>query len=280
MVNFTAKKAFDYNTFNLSIILDNLKYLKENNSAKIDGRSYESVYLVDSPKGPDFVLGGPDALSLSLTGSGKGGVSVLAQGEYNSATRNFISDWSMKSVVIDAAKLLSAAISAKPTDDAAVFKTIFSGHDTVTLSSGDDFFCSFEGNDIIDGGAGNDVLAGDKGTDRLTGGKGADVLIGGEGADRFLFKSIGDSPFSDKYRDMITDFTQGLDKIDLSAIDANVKAKGDQAFAFAAKKAAYSVWTEKVDHGLLVYADVNGSGDADFSILLNTTTISKSDFIL
>lgn len=58
------------------------------------------------------------------------------------------------------------------------------------------------------GGAGNDVLIGN-------GGK--DILRGGEGNDIFDFSSLKDSAINAK--DLIEDFEQGKDKIDLSGVE-------------------------------------------------------------
>lgn len=65
------------------------------------------------------------------------------------------------------------------------------------------------GNDRILGSAGADVLRGGAGDDFLHDGAGADVLTGGAGADVFVFTRDGAT-------DRITDFEQGLDRIDIS----------------------------------------------------------------
>src|SRR5690606_1933550 len=78
-------------------------------------------------------------------------------------------------------------------------------------------------NERISGLAGDDKLNGAGGDDVLIGGAGKDNLTGGAGRDTFLFSDSLDS-----YRnyasqgatvtDTITDFTHGVDKIDLSAL--------------------------------------------------------------
>ncbi len=85
------------------------------------------------------------------------------------------------------------------------------GDDTIYGGAGDDRLFGGEGSDTVDGGAGDDAIEGNEGDDTLTGGTGDDTLTGGGGADTFVFNS-GDG------KDTITDFTDGTDAIDLSAI--------------------------------------------------------------
>lgn len=74
------------------------------------------------------------------------------------------------------------------------------------------------GNDSLNGGSGNDRVDGQSGNDRIDGGTGDDTLTGGQGRDTFVFgRNHG--------RDTVTDFTNGQDRIDLSAL-------GDQAPSF------------------------------------------------
>ena len=69
------------------------------------------------------------------------------------------------------------------------------------------------------GGAGVDTLTGGAGIDRLFGGSGVDTMTGGGGADNFVF-AFGESSASSGQHDRIIDFVSGVDRIDLSAIDA------------------------------------------------------------
>ncbi|ROM78334.1 type I secretion target [Pseudomonas brassicacearum] len=64
----------------------------------------------------------------------------------------------------------------------------------------------------LDGGLGHDVLNGGGGDDLLIGGLGNNTLTGGSGADTFQWQA-GNSG-----HDVITDFTPGLDKLDLSQL--------------------------------------------------------------
>ena len=82
----------------------------------------------------------------------------------------------------------------------------------------------------------------------------ADVMTGGTGYDAFIFDAITDS-VPGAYRDRITDFQEDIDYIDLSKIDANVFAAGNQAFRFigahaftAAAQLAYTFVGRRHDH--------------------------------
>ena len=75
---------------------------------------------------------------------------------------------------------------------------------------GDDRMYGENGNDNIFGGIGDDTVHGGIGNDTIYGGAGDDVLSGGAEDDTFVF-----APGSGA--DTITDFTDGDDKIDLSA---------------------------------------------------------------
>jgi Ca2+-binding RTX toxin-like protein len=66
------------------------------------------------------------------------------------------------------------------------------------------------GRDTLLGGIGNDVLLGGLGDDLLQGGAGRDTLTGDAGIDMFRFAEPGTGA------DVITDFTAGVDRIELS----------------------------------------------------------------
>jgi Ca2+-binding RTX toxin-like protein len=112
------------------------------------------------------------------------------------------------------------------------------------------------------------------------------MLYGGTGADTFVFRSIRDSgPTSDDC-DFVMDFsTRQKDKIDLSAIDANLSRTGNQAFSFIGANdfsgRAGELRYDKLETFTVVEGDVNGDGAADFSITLKGVhTLSKGYFIL
>jgi Ca2+-binding RTX toxin-like protein len=133
---------------------------------------------------------------------------------------------------------------------------------------------------ILSGGAGNDILNGGAGNDTLIGGAGKDALTGGAGADIFSFSTTTESAKGTN-RDVITDFVRGTDKIDLSAIDANVFVTGNQAFTLISSTAAFSAAGQVKFAGGVLYGEVTGDQTADFEIALTgITSLSAADFIL
>lgn len=139
------------------------------------------------------------------------------------------------------------------------------------------------GNDSLSGGYGDDVLDGGSGDDLLDGGYGADVLTGGTGDDMFHFGSyetgIGVAA------DRITDFESGADVIDLSGIDANIFAAGDQAFSYIGDAAFSGTAGELrfyVDGGDTWFsADTDGDAAADFQVVLSGAhQLPAADFLL
>ncbi|MBI2717367.1 MAG: hypothetical protein HYX36_01190, partial [Rhizobiales bacterium] len=166
--------------------------------------------------------------------------------------------------------------------------TIYGQGGTDVLSGGDgnDTLKGGDGNDTLNGGNGNDTLSGGAGADVLTGGLGADRLNGGLGADTFVFDSLTSSlPGSGNY-DAIYDFNHAEgDRIDLSQIDANSGVVGDQAFTFigtaAFTKHAGELNYKAAGSGIMISADVNGDGIADFVFkLAKIGSVVAADFIL
>lgn len=142
------------------------------------------------------------------------------------------------------------------------------------------------GRDVLVGRSGDDTLIGGDGDDRIVGGRGADELTGGAGADRFEFRGWRQSETD--ARDVITDFSVAEgDRIDLSHIDA-VRGRnnpGDQSFDFIGERAFSGERGElrfaADGNDLVVQADRNGDGTADFEILLSgVSQIAEDNFIL
>jgi Ca2+-binding RTX toxin-like protein len=160
------------------------------------------------------------------------------------------------------------------------------GHDTYTGTSFSDTIRGRGGNDVLNGAGGKDTIRGDAGNDKIYGGIGADKLYGGAGRDTFIFKTTKESTKGAGGRDTVYDFskTQG-DKVNLSAIDANVRKGGNQAFTFIGEegfhKQAGELRFQKSGSTTYVYGDVNGDGASDFAIAFKKTiTFEKGDFVL
>ncbi|MFD1327674.1 calcium-binding protein [Mycoplana ramosa] len=146
--------------------------------------------------------------------------------------------------------------------------------------SGNDILWGRGGSDLLLGGYGSDELVGGSGNDYLIGGRGHDILNGGTGRDLFIFESINDSVVGTN-RDIIEDFIRSEnDKIDLSKIDADTSARGNQAFHFIGTKSFSGDAGELRYSGNIISGDVNGDGRANFQIDANYTRYFSSDFIL
>lgn len=192
--------------------------------------------------------------------------------------------------VVSAASAVVAYPSDRQSGDAGglpVADVLHGGKGDSTLDgrAANDKLFGGTGNDLLDGGAGADTLDGGKGDDVLIGGAGADRLTGGDGRDTFRFTALSDLGL-DGTRDRITDFTRGQDRIDLSQIDANPGAEGDQAFSFVGR-GSDSGWGEAP--GQLRYAggilSINTDTDAaaEYQIQLVgrvPAVLSAADFVL
>jgi Ca2+-binding RTX toxin-like protein len=87
--------------------------------------------------------------------------------------------------------------------------------------------------DTLIGNEGANELRGNGGADTLSGGRGVDTLFGGAGGDVFVWSDTNQTGVTAPTADIIRDFDFAAgDRIDLSQIDANVYAEGNQAFRF------------------------------------------------
>ena len=129
-----------------------------------------------------------------------------------------------------------------------------SGNDTLFGNDAANLLTSGAGSDRIDGGAGGDILVGGLGTDTLT---------GGAGGDSFRFDAVADSR-TGLGRDVITDFEQGSDVIDLTALDAG-RFIGTGFFTGRGGEVRYAAF----DGGTVVEVDTNGDRLADFQVELD-----------
>jgi Ca2+-binding RTX toxin-like protein len=163
---------------------------------------------------------------------------------------------------------------------------------------GDDGLYGLEGDDNLYGGMGRDVLVGGSGADRLSGDLGSDWIalglnaagtVGDGAADVVLFASRWDSWDPGRAgMDAVLQFETGLDRLDLSAIDANTTLAGDQAFTLGSLAAGQAgrlqITTPAGQSWTLVQADVDGDGAADLAVIVYGATgqamLTAGDFVL
>jgi serralysin len=131
--------------------------------------------------------------------------------------------------------------------------------------------------DYLVGNAVANKLNGNDGNDVLNGLGGDDILTGGNGADEFRFTDGSGN-------DRIADFASGVDKINLSEIDADTAVAGNQAFTFIGDAAFGNVAGQLRSYSqggeTLLAGDVDGDGAADFTINLGSAAAVVSDFFL
>lgn len=136
----------------------------------------------------------------------------------------------------------------------------------------------------LTGNAGINRLSGGSGNDRLVGGRGQDSLTGGSGRDVFVFDDRETSA-SKRKADYILDFSRRQsDRIDLKAIDANTKKRGDQKFSFIGEKSfskAGELRTEKTKSATYVYLNTDNDRSAEAVIKIKgALDLQKGWFVL
>ena len=111
------------------------------------------------------------------------------------------------------------------------------------------------------------------------------MLLGGTDRDRdvFVFESLATSSRTAGTADSIQHFIRGIDRIDLSQIDAVSGTRVNDSFAFTGTVAtAHSVWYATTAQGdLLLQLDVNGDTRADMMIALrDLSSLRAADILL
>jgi hypothetical protein len=166
------------------------------------------------------------------------------------------------------------------------------GDDMLSGGNNNDKLYGGNNNDKLYGGFGKDLLKGDTGRDTLQGDAGKDTMFGGSSADTFVFTKTSDSKVKASKADIIKDFTQGQDKIDLHFIDASTKIGGNNAFtfdgttSFGTSKQGDIYFKQFNNEGTakdytMVYIDTDSDRGAEMSIkLMGLHTLTASDFIL
>lgn len=184
----------------------------------------------------------------------------------------------------------------------------WAGSDSLVGGNGNDSLDGGDGNDNLKGELGNDSLNGGEGNDSIIGGKGFDSLTGGKGADKFIFSSIDDIAVSkntiDNYTstnssyywsykeykeiDSITDFNSlDGDKIDLSAIDANIEQSKDQIFSEPVVGTSFPGKFLKAgelyfdSNSSVLYGNNDNGSEPDFAIkVTGVKSLVTGDFVL
>ncbi|HEX8450119.1 MAG TPA: calcium-binding protein [Allosphingosinicella sp.] len=134
-------------------------------------------------------------------------------------------------------------------------------------------------------GAAGDTLKGGAQSDYIHGYLGADEMTGGGGADTYRYDSAAESNAASL--DHIRDFTPGNDRLDLTAVDADSIAAGNQAFTWIGSSAFSGTAGElrafQQGSEWIVEGDVDGDGVGDLVIALTlqgSTPLGAGDFLL
>ncbi|MBD2840321.1 M10 family metallopeptidase C-terminal domain-containing protein [Pseudomonas sp. JM0905a] len=137
-------------------------------------------------------------------------------------------------------------------------------------------------NDRLTGSSAANSLNGGAGNDLLVGGLGRDVLTGGSGNDIFDFNALSETGLTSTTWDVITDFTRGADKIDLSTLDANAVTTVNDAFiGFIGSTAAFTQAGQLKLAGGVLYGNIDADATAEFAIqLTGISTLTTADLIV
>jgi Ca2+-binding RTX toxin-like protein len=230
---------------------------------------------------------------LGLTGDDAGKFEIIGHALYLKAGATL--DYETNPTLDVVVTVDDATIPGTPDNSASLSLQVIDELETLTGSIRADRLTGTAGADLIIGNFGNDTINGADGNDQIRGDLGADLLTGGPikftvtVTDDFIYRSLLDSPATTRGHDVVVDFAEGVDRIDLSAIDASTRKSGNQDFSFVSSftKHAGEVIYKTVDVAgtandrTFVYADVNGDGRADFEIeLKGLHTLGVGDFIL
>ena len=269
MASVTAKQAVDFSSIDLNYFIRNFTDDAMLLNVTYQGKAYPYYYTVTADGDYSMVFAGKGLKTDYLGHITAGTVTALLQFSGSDLM------WQATGISLPAKDLYRAAQTLGHVDDLKLLQQALSGADSFRLSDGNDVVHGYGGNDSLYGYGGDDQLAGDAGDDVIWGGLGADTSWGGSGKDRFVYKSPAEAQ-----GDVIRDFTHGDDRLDLSAMDANGLAAGNQAFKFIGGKAFSRHAGELRFAGHAVSGDVDGDGVADFSISTNLNKLAAADCIL
>jgi len=218
---------------------------------------------------------GTIGMSLTVTADVKSGDDTIAGGEGNDTIAGDV--YQLVNLATGSTIRCGSDILAGGDGDDVIYGDVMRGPRSLVLNGG---------NDLISGGNGDDLLFGGGGGDTMDGGAGIDQLTGSKGADIFSFTSTSHSGPTAATRDTIMDFTHGVDKIDVSAIDAREATAIDNNFAFIgsdAFTAAGQIRAVQSGDDTILLFNTSGASGAEMSIRLfdfTASTLTPGDFVL
>jgi Ca2+-binding RTX toxin-like protein len=262
------------------------------------GGGNDFIYYGDTLTAADVTNGGAGVDTIALLGNYAGGITftsanlvgVERMALYSAlflpgtGPNNYIITMSDANVAASTEFFVTAA--SLQSDESLVFdgSAETNGRFTIHGGGGADIISGGAGGDFLIGNAGDDRLFGLNGIDFLTGGLGADELRGGAGGD--FFRYLGTAQSTTGSIDRILDFRH-VDRIDLSAIDANSGTGANDAFTFIGNAAFSNVAGQlrayQSGANWFVEGDIDGDGTADLIIqvtLLDPAPLGAGDFIL
>lgn len=176
----------------------------------------------------------------------------------------------------------------------SVLPTLYDGRNNLAIAvdavienasggSGNDVIIGNDAANRLLGGSGQDRLSGGRSHDVLDGGRGLDRMAGGGGRDLFDFNRIADTGKTLATADVIAAFVSGVDRIDLSTIDARAARIGNQAFSFigdAEFSSRNATGQVRFESGVL-YASTDADMAAELVIRLpGVSVVTAADLLL
>ena len=158
--------------------------------------------------------------------------------------------------------------------------------ETLVLLGGADLSLTGGGEVVrLTGNAGQNHIHGAAAGETVSGGAGADTLTGGGGADVFAFATSAETASADgRTHDLITDFAQGSDLINLQAMGSlHYIANGSDPVGAASVTSSEDTVTIDGTPTLVtvVAGDLDGDGSWDFRIYLTSShALTAADFLL
>ncbi len=226
---------------------------------------YTRYSAAGTAAGDSFVIAGESAWKgfMNKAVNASSGVDVFQVNDYAHELRNF-------SVSVSSSGIAIVSTASTKVYLAGFEKIVYNG---VVKWEASTYTGTAAADTIIAGPANNTII----------GGLGGDTITGGAGKDIFKLNTVADSAIGTTTRDVITDFTRGQDKIDLSAIDAKTGGTANDAF----KLIAASALTAANANGAVWFANgvLNASTDADTAAeiqiqLTGVSAFGTADIIL